>query len=81
MTAALTIDISPKYQYEPLYTTTAARKDLWGGRGRGGSHEGTLYALYRLTSPVYYRIAFMRKILRDVRYSLWADNSTYLDCI
>lgn len=73
MTGDLVIDISPKYQYEPLYTTHTARKDLWGGRGRGGSHEGTLYALMRLTSPVYYRIAFLRKVYKDVRHSLWAD--------
>lgn len=73
MSGAITIDISPKYQYEPLYTTAARYKDLWGGRGRGGSHEGTLYALMRLTSPVYYRIAFVRKIYKDVRHSLWAD--------
>lgn len=73
MTGALTINISPKIQYEPLYTTHAARVDLYGGRGRGGSHEGTLYALQRLTTPVYYRIAFLRKIYKDVRSSLWAD--------
>jgi len=73
MTGELTINISPKYQYEPLYTIHAARKDLWGGRGRGGSHEGTLYALMRLSSPVYYRIAFLRKVYKDVRHSLWAD--------
>lgn len=73
MIGALTINLSPKYQYEPLYTTHAARKDLWGGRGRGGSHEGTLYALQRLTTPVYYRIAFLRKVYKDVRSSLWAD--------
>lgn len=71
--AGITINISPKYQYEPLYTEKSRYKDLWGGRGRGGSHEGTLYALQKLTSPVYYRIAFIRKIYKDVRHSLWRD--------
>lgn len=67
------IDLSPKYQYEPLYRNVARYKDLWGGRGRGGSHEATLYALFRLTSPAYCRIAFVRKIYKDVRTSLWRD--------
>lgn len=69
----ISINIAPKYQYEPLYTQKARYKDLWGGRGRGGSHEATLYALFRLTSPTYCRIAFVRKIYKDVRTSLWQD--------
>lgn len=73
MSESITIDISPKYQYEPLYTRPAKRNDLWGGRGRGGSHEATLYALYRFTRPDYCRIAFVRKVLNDVRHSLWRD--------
>lgn len=79
MPGAITINISPKYQYEPLYTVQAPRKDLWGGRGRGGSHEATLYAMMRLTSPVYYRIAFLRKIYKDVRHSLWRDFKDRID--
>jgi phage terminase large subunit len=73
MAVDISINISPKYQYEQLYTNKARYKDLWGGRGRGGSHEATLYALYRLTSPSYCRIAFVRKIYNDVRHSLWRD--------
>lgn len=69
----ITIDIDPKYQYESLYTQKSRYKDLWGGRGRGGSHEATLYALFRLTSPTYCRIAFVRKVYKDVRTSLWQD--------
>lgn len=67
------IDIEPKQEYEPLYTQKARYKDLWGGRGRGGSHEATLYALYRLTSPIYTRVAIIRKIFRDLKSSLWQD--------
>lgn len=73
MALDVSIDISPKYQYKPLYFQKSRYKDLWGGRGRGGSHEATLYALYRLTSPTYCRIAFVRKIYKDVRTSLWQD--------
>lgn len=73
MTGEIVIDISPKEKYLPLYQHPAPVVDLWGGRGRGGSHEATLYALYRFTRPDYCRIAFVRKILNDVRHSLWQD--------
>jgi phage terminase large subunit len=73
MTGEISIDISLKEQYLPLYESPKPVNDLWGGRGRGGSHEATLYALYRLTRPDYCRIAFVRKILNDVRHSLWKD--------
>jgi phage terminase large subunit len=73
MTGEISIDISLKEQYLPLYQTPAPLNDLWGGRGRGGSHEATLYALYRFTRPDYCRIAFVRKVLNDVRNSLWRD--------
>jgi phage terminase large subunit len=73
MTSDIQIDISLKEQYLPLYESPKPINDLWGGRGRGGSHEATLYALYRLTRPDYCRIAFVRKILNDVRHSLWKD--------
>jgi phage terminase large subunit len=73
MLREIDIRISPKREYRPLYECPAMRNDLWGGRGRGGSHEATEYALYRLTRPDYCRIAFVRKILNDVRHSLWKD--------
>lgn len=73
MTEEISIDISLKEDYLPLYEKPAMYNDLWGGRGRGGSHEATLYALYRWTKPDYCRIAFIRKILADVRHSLWKD--------
>lgn len=73
MTNEVVIDISPKEMYLPLYEKPSILNDLWGGRGRGGSHEATLYALYRFTRPDYCRIAFVRKILNDVRNSLWRD--------
>jgi len=73
MSGEIAIDISLKEQYLPLYESPKPLNDLWGGRGRGGSHEATLYALYRFTRPDYCRIAFVRKVLNDVRNSLWKD--------
>lgn len=70
---AINIDIRPNKKYRQLYEAPAMRNDIWGGRGRGGSHAATEYALYRLTSPDYARIAFIRKIYSDVRHSLWKD--------
>lgn len=46
---------------------------LWGGRGRGGSHFATLYALACLMSPVYFRGYLMRAVHKDIRESLWRD--------
>lgn len=73
MSVNVVINIEPKEEYEPLYRRAARYKHLWGGRGRGGSHEATLYALKRLTTPEYCRCAFVRKIFNDVRRSLWLD--------
>lgn len=69
------IQVSPKENYEPLYNPPPWIRyiDLWGGRGRGGSHEATLYAVHRFTRPEYARIAIVRQILGDVRSSLWQD--------
>lgn len=59
--------------YKPLFTTKARYIDLWGGRGRGGSHTGTQYFLHLITQPEYFRGYFMREIASDVRESLWRD--------
>lgn len=69
----MTFQFEPKPNYKDLYTKTARYKLLWGGRGRGGSHEATLYSLYKQTCPVYCRIAFLRQIFKDCRSSLWQD--------
>ncbi|MGV3556922.1 PBSX family phage terminase large subunit [Larkinella arboricola] len=47
--------------------------DLWGGRGRGGSHFATEMALALLGQPAYFRGYFMRATYRDIRESLWQD--------
>lgn len=47
--------------------------DLWGGRGRGGSHQLTLHALREMISLPYYRGYFVRAIHGHIRDSLWRD--------
>lgn len=66
---------SPKKLYRPLYSPPSDIRyiDLWGGRGRGGSFEATLFALFRFNNPGYARIAFVRKVYNDVRESLWKE--------
>lgn len=59
--------------YEPLYTTQARYVDLFGGRGRGGSHAGTDYFLHLITKPNYFRGYFLRQTFHDIRDSLFQD--------
>lgn len=66
-------------KYEPVFKTKARYIDIWGGRGRGGSHFGTEYALFLLTCPNYFRGYFMREIFADIRESLWRDFKDRID--
>lgn len=59
--------------YTPVFTTTKRYIDIWGGRGRGGSHFGTDYFLFLITQPAYFRGYFVRQVLSDVRDSLFRD--------
>lgn len=59
--------------YAPVFTTNKRYIDVWGGRGRGGSHFGTDYFLYLITQPKYFRGYFVRQVLSDVRDSLFRD--------
>ena len=47
--------------------------DCVGGRGRGGSHNVTLYIFNEITKPTYFRGYLMRAIHGDIRNSLWRD--------
>ena len=64
---------SPLDVYEDMYFTDARYIDLWGGRGRGGSYQGTDYFLYLLTQPKYFRGYLVRQAFNDIRESLWRD--------
>lgn len=59
--------------YEPVFTTKARYIDIWGGRGRGGSHFGTEYFLHLITKPKYFRGYFVRQAFKDIRDSLFRD--------
>jgi phage terminase large subunit len=59
--------------YEPVFFSDHRYKDIWGGRGRGGSHFGTDYFLYRITRPEYFRGYFIRQVFNDIKGSLFQD--------
>lgn len=65
------IQININSKYAPLYTAKARYKDLWGGRGRGGSHTGTDYFIYLITRPAYFRGYLLRYVSSDIRLSLY----------
>lgn len=59
--------------YQPVFSTDNRYIDIWGGRGRGGSHFGTDYFLYKITQPDYFRGYFVRQVYADIRDSLFRD--------
>ncbi|MBD5584498.1 MAG: hypothetical protein HDQ88_05400 [Clostridia bacterium] len=65
--------------YAPVFSTEKRYIDIWGGRGRGGSHFGTDYFLYLITQPAYFRGYFVRQVLADVRDSLFRDFKDRID--
>lgn len=65
--------IRPSKYSKPLFTENFYEADIWGGRGRGGSHNMTLYALLSMITSNYFRGYFVRAIQGTVRDSLWQD--------
>ncbi|PKN16502.1 MAG: hypothetical protein CVU66_00700 [Deltaproteobacteria bacterium HGW-Deltaproteobacteria-23] len=67
----------PKFRfnkiYKPVFSSTNRYIDIWGGRGRGGSHFGTDYFLFLITQPRYFRGYFVRQTFNDIRDSLFRD--------
>lgn len=59
--------------YEPIFNSDARYIDIWGGRGRGGSHFVTDYFLFKMLSLRYFRGFFMRSVFHDIRLSLYQD--------
>jgi phage terminase large subunit len=59
--------------YEPVFFSQNRYKDIWGGRGRGGSHFGTDYFLFLITQKNYFRGYFVRQIFDDIKGSLFQD--------
>lgn len=65
--------IIPSAYSKPLFTNNFYEADVWGGRGRGGSHNVTLHALFKLVTSSYFRGYFVRAIQGSIRDSLWQD--------
>lgn len=65
--------IFPSKYSEPLFTEDFYECDMWGGRGRGGSHNITLHALFKMVTLPYFRGYFVRAIHGHIRDSLWRD--------
>jgi phage terminase large subunit len=59
--------------YKEVFITKCRYIDVWGGRGRGGSHFGTDYFLHLITRPEYFRGYFIRQKLNDIKDSLFQD--------
>jgi phage terminase large subunit len=59
--------------YAPVFSTQCRYIDIWGGRGRGGSHFATDYFLHKITQPHYFRGYFVRQAFNDIRDSLFRD--------
>lgn len=59
--------------YEPVFFSKHRYKDIWGGRGRGGSHFGTDYFLFLITQDKYFRGYFVRQTFNDIKDSLFQD--------
>jgi phage terminase large subunit len=67
------IRISFNKIYKPVFTTRCRYIDIWGGRGRGGSHFGVSYFLFLITKPDYFRGVFCRYVFNDIRSSLYRE--------
>ena len=66
--------IFPSKYSQPLFTERDAYEiDMWGGRGRGGSHNVTLHALFAMMTFPYFRGYLVRAIHGHIRDSLWQD--------
>ena len=59
--------------YKPVFNADHRYIDIWGGRGRGGSHFITDYFLFKLITADYFRGYFMRAVFGDIRNSLFQD--------
>ncbi|MDR2652873.1 MAG: phage terminase large subunit [Prevotellaceae bacterium] len=69
----MTVDFNINTTFERVFTTDKPIIDLVGGRGRGGSHFGTDYFLFRMVTDEYFRGCFLRQAFNDIRDSLFKD--------
>lgn len=69
----------PSMLVKPLYTHDYYEADVWGGRGRGGSHGITEHAVYEMITQRYFRGYFCRAVQGSIRDSLWQDFKDRID--
>lgn len=67
------LTIKPVDSFRPLWKTKRRYIDCFGGRGRGASHNTSLFFLDRLIQPEYFRGYIMREIFNDIRGTIWKD--------
>lgn len=63
----------------PLYTNDFYEADVYGGRGRGGSHGITQHCLIEMVTQPYFRGYFVRSVSGYIRDSLWQDFKDRID--
>jgi len=59
--------------YYPAFTSNCRVNDIWGGRGRGGSHVLIEIALTKILTQKYFRGVFVRQVFNDIKTSLFQD--------
>jgi len=59
--------------FKPAINTDKFIIDVWGGRGRGGSHFLSQMAVAKLCRKHFFRGYLIRQIHGDIRGSLWRD--------
>lgn len=67
------IETRPTLYQAPLFEESFYECDIYGGRGRGGSHGITLHALDEMITTPYFRGYLVRAIHGHIRDSLWQD--------
>lgn len=67
------IETRPTLYQAPLFEEDFYECDVWGGRGRGGSHGITLHAIDEMITAPYFRGYLVRAIHGHIRDSLWQD--------
>lgn len=72
-TKEIELTIKPVASFRPLWKTNKRYIDCFGGRGRGASHNTSLFFLDRLIQPEYFRGYIMREIFNDIRGTIWKD--------
>jgi len=59
--------------FYPALVSDCRVNDLFGGRGRGGSHALVQIALIKMLTQKYFRGVFIRQVFNDVKTSLFQD--------